>query len=263
MKDLQTVISVQGGRRLLEGPRAHRPLVSIITVVFNAVGELCPLIESVFACANEDIEFLIIDGGSKDGTVELLREWDTRLDYWLSESDNGIYDAMNKGIAAATGTYVLHLNAGDRLICLPIDCLESCQLDDVDVVTFPVSIDDIYIFSPKTAFALRFVNTWHHQGTFYRREIHPGYDTSYKIFGDMHANQKLFKQGCVVKIFDTVVANHRNDGISNQSEGASEMYRSIRANFGPFYLVLAFIRFKYLGLRQRIQRVREKAPGTV
>ena len=57
-------------------------------------------------------ELIVIDGGSEDGTVEVLRQWDDKIDYWFSETDSGIYDAMNKGIAAAHGEYVLHLNAG-------------------------------------------------------------------------------------------------------------------------------------------------------
>lgn len=249
---------VEGGRRLRGARPAKTPLVSIITVVFNAAIDLPGLLESITERLGGYAEYIVIDGGSSDGTIDLLRAWDSRIDYWISEPDSGIYDAMNKGIAAAKGTYVLHLNAGDRLICLPIDRLESCRMEDVDVATFPVAIDESDVFLPKTGFALRLTNTWHHQGTFYRRATHPGYDTSYRIFGDMHANQKLLKEGCFVKIFDTVVASHRNDGVSNQWQGADEWYRSIRANFGPFYLAPAFIRFKYLGLRQRFKRLRDR-----
>lgn len=243
---------LEGGRRLLEGSRPHAALVSIITVVFNAVAELRPLIESVLACSTAETEFLIIDGGSTDGTVEMLREFDSQVDYWVSEPDAGIYDAMNKGIAVAKGMYILHLNAGDRLLCMPAECLSTCVREDVDVAAFRVLIDGHEVFVPKTGFALKLSNTWHHQGTFYRRNAHPGYDSAYRVFGDMHANQRLLKEGRSVKIFETVVADHRNDGISNSGKGAYELYRSIRVNFGMIYVVPAFFRFKYLGLRKRV-----------
>jgi len=245
----------EGGRRLAVGARVNPPLVSIITVVFNAAPELGSVVESVLALASPETEFIIIDGGSRDGTLELLRKWDLQVDYWVSGPDAGIYDAMNKGIAAAEGIYVLHLNAGDRLLCLPTECLRSCAQENVDVATFRVTIDGQEVFVPKVGLALKLSNTWHHQGTFYRRDVHPGYVSAYKIFGDMHVNQRLLKAGRSVKIFDTVVADHRNNGISNSGQGSHELYRSIQANFGSIYLVPAFFRFKYLGLCNRVRQI--------
>jgi len=242
---------LEGGKRMHSGARPVSPFVSIITVVFNAARELVPLMNSVFAHQNDQVEFLVIDGGSKDGTLELLRASDARIDYWMSEPDGGIYDAMNKGISAAHGEYLLHLNAGDKLLTVPLEVLRACSQKKVDVATFSVLVDSKRIFRPKTGFLLTIENTWHHQGTFYRRAIHPGYDANYRVFGDMCLNQKMFKEGRSVQLFDTVIAEHRDDGISNSRDSVGEVYKAIRSNFGWQRVLLAFLWFKYKGLRHR------------
>lgn len=92
-----------------------KPVLTIITVVYNACNLIGKTINSVLNQSYDDIEYIIIDGASTDGTVELLAEQIANLSHFLSESDQGIYDAMNKGLARATGDYILFLNAGDEL----------------------------------------------------------------------------------------------------------------------------------------------------
>jgi hypothetical protein len=94
---------------------AAPPKVSIITVTYNAAAVLEPTIESILAQTFTDYEYLIIDGGSKDATPDIIRRYADRLSYWVSEPDRGLYDAMNKGLRAARGEYVWFMNAGDRL----------------------------------------------------------------------------------------------------------------------------------------------------
>lgn len=255
MQSSETTSCVEGGRRLGEAPRRLAPLVSIIIVVLNAKHDLPPLLESIHAQQGDDMEVLVIDGGSRDGTVDLLRAWDSRIDYWISERDTGLYDAMNKGIAAATGEYILHLNVGDKLRFIPHEELVECRARCVDVATFCVLTDDDGVYKPRTGFLLRIDNTWHHQGTFYRRLAHPGYDTRYQVFGDLNLNQRMLKDGRSVSLFSDVVADHRNDGLSMSGVGFHEVYRSIRDNFGMAYVVLAFLWFKFKGMRKRAKRI--------
>ena len=91
------------------------PSVSIITVVFNARGLLEGTMQSVFGQSWPHIEYIVVDGGSTDGTTELIRSQGERISKWVSEPDKGLYDAMNKGLRMATGDFVWFLNAGDRL----------------------------------------------------------------------------------------------------------------------------------------------------
>lgn len=89
-------------------------MISIITVAYNNKFGLEETIKSVISQSYKDFEFIIIDGGSNDGTKELLESYSTKIDYWMSEPDKGIYNAMNKGIAKATGQYLIFMNSGDR-----------------------------------------------------------------------------------------------------------------------------------------------------
>ena len=90
--------------------------ISIITVNYNDREGLKKTIESVINQTWQDFEFIIIDGGSTDGSREVIEQYKDKIDYWISEPDKGIYNAMNKGIKAASGEFLLFLNSGDRLI---------------------------------------------------------------------------------------------------------------------------------------------------
>ena len=92
--------------------------ISVITVVFNSVSDIRDTLESFFAQTWADKEYIVIDGGSTDGTADIIREYSGHLAYWCSERDNGIYDAMNKGISHAAGDWISILNSGD-VFCSP------------------------------------------------------------------------------------------------------------------------------------------------
>ncbi len=89
------------------------PKISVVTVSYNAVTTIEETILSVVNQTYKNIEYIIIDGGSTDGTVDIIKKYADRIDYWVSEPDKGIYDAMNKGIKVATGEWVNFMNTGD------------------------------------------------------------------------------------------------------------------------------------------------------
>jgi glycosyltransferase involved in cell wall biosynthesis len=112
----------EGGKRLRgrrDGPRA--PLITIVIVAFNCAGELEATIQSVISQSSKDVECLIVDGGSNDGTLDIIQRYDQAVDYWLSERDHGIYDAFNKGVQLANGEWMLFLGSGDTLF--DCDCI--------------------------------------------------------------------------------------------------------------------------------------------
>src|SRR5690606_40314490 len=91
------------------------PKISIITIVYNNVHEIGITIASVACQRYANIEYIVIDGQSTDGTMQVIQEHASHIDVLVSEKDKGIYDAMNKGLSRATGDYVLFLNSGDEL----------------------------------------------------------------------------------------------------------------------------------------------------
>lgn len=106
----------EGGHRIkgyFKKSYKDKPLVTIITVVFNGEKHLEETIQSVINQTYNNIEYIIIDGGSTDGTLDIIKKYEKGIDYWVSESDRGIANAWNKGLSLATGDGVLFLNAGD------------------------------------------------------------------------------------------------------------------------------------------------------
>lgn len=255
---LQETRRLEGGRRLREGARSQPPLVSIVTVVFRAARELPPLLESILAHRDQDTEWIVIDGGSDDGTLEILRRYEDAIDYWLSEPDSGIYDAMNKGVAAATGHYILHLNAGDRLRKIPRQELEACMSEKIDLASFAVDVECFGIHRPRpNRFMSRFALTSHHQGGFYRREGHLGYDTQYPIHADFDLNQRMMIAGKTIRCFHIIVSEMGTGGISSTRRTYRENYRLIRRNFGLPYVWIAFVWLRVSRIIPPLKRVQE------
>lgn len=110
--------------------------ISVITVVFNEVNHIRETMESFFSQTWEDKEYIIIDGGSTDGTADIIREYSDRLAYWCSEKDNGIYDAMNKGIGHCSGDWINILNCGDVYCNADVlkDAMTHTDTADTDVL---------------------------------------------------------------------------------------------------------------------------------
>ncbi|WP_290451625.1 glycosyltransferase [Paramuribaculum intestinale] len=118
--------------------------ISVVTVCYNAVDCIEDTMLSVLGQTYPDIEYIIIDGGSTDGTVDIIKKYADRLAYWISEPDKGIYDAMNKGIAVSTGDYINFMNAGDLFVSS--QTVESVFADkpDADVLYGNALVKDKY-----------------------------------------------------------------------------------------------------------------------
>ena len=107
---------ITGGKRrrgIFKNNKKNKPLISVITVVLNNQKYLSKSINSVLKQSYKNFELIIIDGGSTDGTLEILRKNNNRIDYWISEKDKGLYDAMNKGIRLSRGSIISILNSDD------------------------------------------------------------------------------------------------------------------------------------------------------
>ena len=169
--------------------------ISIITVVYNAAATIEQTILSVVKQDYSNIEYIIVDGGSTDGTLDIVKKYEEKIALWLSEPDYGIYDAMNKGLTYATGDYIYYLGADDCLLApTSISQVVSFLQDnpEVDVLCASVMmvdsvyrIEKVYSSNFSEADVLSGYNT-PHQGMFVRREILQKYrfDTSYHIAAD-------------------------------------------------------------------------------
>jgi glycosyltransferase involved in cell wall biosynthesis len=94
-----------------------KPCVTVITVVFNSAETLEETVRSVVNQTYDNVEYIIVDGGSTDGSLDIINKYENFIDYWVSEQDAGIYDAMNKGVVHASGEWALFMNSGDRFCC--------------------------------------------------------------------------------------------------------------------------------------------------
>ena len=121
-----------------------KPLVSIVTVVYNGEVFLEKTIQSVINQSYSNIEYIIIDGGSTDETVDIIKKYEDRIDYWVSEIDSGIYDAMNKGIDLASGDWINFMNAGDSFVGCNVLLNLNYFLSDInyDIIYGDVNIID-------------------------------------------------------------------------------------------------------------------------
>ena len=183
------------------------PLISIITVVHNAQNNLEEAIEDVENQTYSYKEHIIIDGGSTDGTLDILRKKDKDIAYWVSEADQGIYDAMNKGIDAAEGEWIYFRGVDDTFYSR--DTLKAIFgdrviPDDIAMLLGNVIYADGRLFKSRFNSWLYFKNTVHHQGVFYRSKVFDqfrygdsalgGSNRHYHISGDYQLNFMLFLQ---------------------------------------------------------------------
>ena len=130
------------------------PIISIITVSFNAEKTIESTILSVINQTYPNIEYIIIDGGSTDNTIEIIKKYEHRISYWTSEPDKGIYDAMNKGVKIATGKWINFMNSGDTFYNNNIISRIFNKIDDYNQYS-AIYGDTEFIFSNKNKIVTR------------------------------------------------------------------------------------------------------------
>jgi glycosyltransferase involved in cell wall biosynthesis len=233
-----------------ERDAAPRPLVSIVTVVRNGGALIGPTIESVLRLKSAEVEYVVHDGVSTDGTQAVIAGYDG-IDVWQSVADTGIYDAMNIGARRASGSFVYFLNAGDILLALPLAELRAAAAD-TRLLAFPVLVDGVHVFRPSAGYKLKLTNTLHHQGNFYRRGDVPDYDLRYRVYADYDLNLRLAQSGKIVCHDGPVIAMHMTDGVSNRRESATELFALVRKWQGRSGVAASWCYFKLRGALWRL-----------
>lgn len=199
---------------------------SIITVNYNNREGLQKTIDSVICQTYKDYEFIVIDGGSTDGSVDILKRYDRNITYWVSEKDNGIYNAMNKGIAKATGDYLNFMNSGDCFYTS--DVLEAVANYQFEA-DFIVGKDYHYnnklqrghasIQPPRTTMIHFFIATLDHQSAFIKKELFEGspYDESHRLVSDwIFFTEKIVKENKKVQFIPDIICKREEGGLSEQ-----------------------------------------------
>lgn len=217
----------------------NKPKISVITVCLNAVRDIEITMNSVLWQRYQPIEYLIVDGGSNDGTADLIRKYAGRLSYWVSEPDKGIYDAMNKALDHVTGDWVYFLGAGDILLNVLHRLVPHFTRAN------RIYYGDVYITEDACFYQGRFsafrLAVWNisHQAIFYPAAVFTKYryDTRYRFLADHHLNMRCFGDPDFrFRHLSELVCIYQGGGASATHPDA-EFYRDkpslIRANF-PF-----------------------------
>ena len=145
------------------------PLVTIITVSFNTEQHLESTIQSIINQTYRNIEYIVIDGGSTDKTVDIIKKYQEHINYWVSEPDRGIYDAMNKGWSIAKDdSYILFLGAGDRIEELP----DLSRYDNCLGIFGNVMLGRDRMYRSTADFRIRLGNTLHPQALLIHKSVH-------------------------------------------------------------------------------------------
>ena len=225
------MIDANGGLRtkgLFKTHEPNRPLVTVITVVFNGAGDLEKTLLSVLNQTYNNVEYIVIDGGSTDGTLDIIRQYDHAIDYWVSVKDAGIYDAMNKGIRLASGKWINFMNSGDFFYSTTT--LEKIVFKFRE--NYSIVYGDVQAFSKKHHFNLMKISRpvtpknlimklpICHQATFVTLKAFKEvglYDTNYKISGDHDWLLKALMAGHQAKYVHQCIALNNRDGVSSVS----------------------------------------------
>ncbi len=199
---------------------------SIITINYNNKEGLRRTIESVVNQSCSDYEYIIIDGGSSDGSVDVIKEFEDRIDYYVSESDNGIYHAMNKGVKQAHGDYCIFMNSGDSFYNKDVlDIINSLEVTE-DIVIGKISVNNQgVVISPHpkdgelTLYHL-YSGSVPHQGSFIRLDLlkkYP-YDETLKISSDWKFFvQTMIINNCSVRYIDEYISIYDLGGLSSEN----------------------------------------------
>ncbi len=220
------------------------PKVSIVTVVLNAVKTIDQTINSIINQSYQNIEYIIIDGGSTDGTIDIINKYREFIDVFITEPDNGISDAFNKGILISSGELIGLINADDWYETTAIKNIvnQYVKYPYYDIFYGNCNImgdnGEPNIFKPKNAH-VRLINGMYiaHPSIFVKKDAYLKYglfDCSYSIAMDFEWLLRAQVCGAIFSYLNNLIANHRSGGISqiNFIEGKLECAKAIEFYFG-------------------------------
>ncbi len=230
----------------LQRPITFLPLITVVTVVFNGVKTLEETIKSVINQTYPNVEYIIIDGGSTDGTLDIIKKYEDIIDYWVSEPDKGIYDAMNKGIFLALGEFVYFLGCDDLIVSTNI--FDKIFFDNINKYDFIYG--NVFMKPNRNIIYNGYFNSYKlmlrnicHQAIFYKKKLFIQYDCyniKYYSWADHEFNLRIFKKS-KKKYINIIIAIFNDDGFSeynNDSNFLNDFGLIIRKNLGFVFFIL-------------------------
>jgi len=215
---------LQGGRRIDRVRQWDRdkPRITIVTVVLNCIGCIEKTILNVINQSYGNIEYIVVDGGSTDGTLEVIRKYEAHIDLWISENDKGIYSAMNKGIDLSTGDWINFMNAGDHFHASRTVERVALHLDQhygviAGAVRYIYDTNNTRIKHMRPKFTGFYLEVPHHQASFINNRLmrRHKYDESFRIRGDLNFMTTLHAEGQKILIIDEVICDVDTNGVSS------------------------------------------------
>lgn len=223
------------------------PKFSIITVTYNAGAVLEDTIQSVITQTYRNVEYIIVDGGSKDHTLDIINRYREHIHTLVSEPDKGLYDAMNKGIRLATGDYLCFLNAGDELheddtLQLMVHSITRTELPDVLYGETAIVDEEGHFLRMRRLSAPENLN-WKsfkdgmlvcHQAFFPRRELAEPYDLRYRFSADFDWCIRIMKKSHTLHNTHLTLIDYLNEGMTTRNHRASlhERFRIMCRHYG-------------------------------
>lgn len=196
--------------------------VSVIIPVYN-----CPSLERAIESIpiHQEIEIIVIDGGSNQDIIDIIEAHQDKIDYYISEKDRGLYDAMNKGVLVARGEWIITLAADDQLICDPLSIIEKYDDEQCDLICGNIIAKDFwnyyFILGPEENLKMLLLRcSICHPGTFFRKTVYQRYglyDLQYKCAADHELFLRIWKQKAQFKLIPDFIACFTYGGISTSN----------------------------------------------
>jgi len=240
------LIHQQGGSRKDHYPSdPAKPLISIILVTLNAEAYLRTCLLSIINQQYRNIELLVFDGVSTDSTLEIIKEKDTHISYWQSSPDQGIYDAMNKGIQQATGDWIYFIGADDKLLDGFSEL--AAQLKNKNTLYYGMCEPLGILFTGKYSRYKLSKYGMNQQALLYPATTlkEKGYDTRYRVYADYAINIEIWGNNSIPKkYFPIVIAEYNMNGFSSYAD--DQLFKAdkpslVRQHLGWF----TYIRYLY------------------
>ena len=246
---------INGGLRtkgIVKKSSIENPLISVVTVVFNGGRTIEKTINSIINQTYDNIEYLIIDGASTDNTLDIIKKYEDKIDYWQSERDEGIYDAMNKGIRLATGDYIALLNADDWYELNTCEIVsKKIQLDRQDVYYGVLNYYDNDQLLKVEGYTINLLSCGMiaHPTCFVKNDVYKKklYDTNFKSASDYDLINWLVSNNFKFCFCPDIVVNFSTGGMSSNKIGMMESLKiQLKYNhISFFYYLILFVYYKF------------------